>query len=241
MVQNTSAKVSNYTLNKVSDFKARIIENSIEGLYLELNGIPIHSRLIGRFNAYNLCAIYGAGILMGEENDALLTQMSNLEAAEGRFDLVKGSKKKVYGIVDYAHTPDALRKVLSTLGQIRKKGQRIIALAGCGGDRDKQKRPKMARVVVDMSDIPIFTSDNPRSEDPEIILQEMMAGIDKELQNKVLLISNRKQAIRTAVMLAEKGDMILIAGKGHEKYQEISGVKYPFDDMTILQDELMNV
>jgi UDP-N-acetylmuramoyl-L-alanyl-D-glutamate--2,6-diaminopimelate ligase len=241
MVQNTSAKVSNYTLNKFSEFKARIIENSIEGLYLELNGVPIHSRLIGRFNAYNLCAVYGAAILLGEEQEELLRQLSNLAPAEGRFDLVKGTKKDVYGIVDYAHTPDALQKVLSTLVQMRKQGQRIITLAGCGGDRDRQKRPKMAKVVASMSDVPIFTSDNPRSEDPEKILEEMMTGIDEEAKEKVLLISNRKQAIKTAVMLAKKGDMILVAGKGHEKYQEIKGVKYPFDDMTILKQELMDI
>ncbi len=238
MVQNTSAKVSNYSLNQVSEFKARIIENTIEGLYLELNGTPIHSRLVGRFNAYNLCAVYGGAILLGCSNQEVLLQISNLEPAEGRFELFRGKKKRVVGIVDYAHTPDALEKVLSTLNQVKKRGQRLIALAGCGGDRDREKRPQMGRIMARLADIPIFTSDNPRSEDPEEILAEMYAGVDEKGKEKVLMISNRKQAIRTAVQLSNEGDMILVAGKGHEKYQEIKGVKHLFDDMTELEEAL---
>lgn len=238
MVQNTKAKVSKYSLRKVSTFKARIIENTIVGLQLELDGIAIHARLVGNFNAYNLCAVYGGALLLGEEKENILPALSNLHPAEGRFDLVSGTQNDVIGIVDYAHTPDALKKVLSTLLQVRERKQRVIAVVGCGGDRDKTKRPKMAYIATSLADLTILTSDNPRSEDPLEILKEMQEGVEDEDQAKVLTISDRKEAIRTAVKLARKSDLILVAGKGHEKYQEINGVKYPFDDKAILKEEL---
>ncbi len=237
MVQNTVAKVSNYSLTKIADFRARVIENRIDGLQLELNGVPLHVRLVGKFNASNLLAIYGTAILLGEEEEQILTVLSKLKPAEGRFDLVTGSKQ-VSAVVDYAHTPDALENVLSTLLQIRKQGSRIICIVGCGGDRDKTKRPEMARIAVMYADQVILTSDNPRTENPDLILDQMWEGVVKEKQNKVLRIADRKEAIRTGVMIADSGDIILVAGKGHEKYQEINGQRYPFDDKKVLAEAL---
>lgn len=183
MVQNTVAKVSNYSLTKIADFKARIIENRVDGLQLELNGIPVHVRLVGKFNAYNLLAIYGAAILLGEEQEKVLTLLSQLPPAEGRFDLVTG-RKPVFAVVDYAHTPDALQNVLSTLIQLRKPGSKIICVVGCGGDRDKRKRPEMAKLAATLADFTILTSDNPRTENPDDILDDMMPGIPKEKVSK---------------------------------------------------------
>ena len=209
---------------------------------LELNSTTVHTRLIGQFNAYNICAVYGAAMLLDlESEDNILLAISNLNPAEGRFEVVTGNQQKIFGIVDYAHTPDALQKVLSTLLQIRKKGQKVIAIAGCGGDRDKTKRPKMAQVVVQKADTAIFTSDNPRSENPQTIIDDMMAGLNLEERRKVLEIVDRRQAIRTAIKLADEGDVILLAGKGHEKYQEINGEKFPFDDISILKEELEKI
>lgn len=237
MVQQTVAKVSNYSLTKMADFKGRVIENRIDGLQLELNGIPVHVRLVGKFNAYNLLAIYGAAILLGEDRDEVLTALSQLQPAEGRFDLVTGNKA-ITAVVDYAHTPDALQNVLSTLIQLRTPGSRIICVAGCGGDRDKTKRPDMARIACTLSDLAILTSDNPRTEDPEAILDDMWAGVPKDKLEHVLRITDRREAIRTSVMLAKPGDVILVAGKGHEKYQEINGRRFPFDDKQVLADVL---
>lgn len=237
MVQNTVAKVSNYSLTKIADFKARVIENTIEGLHLEINSIPLHVRLVGKFNAYNLLAIYGAAVLLGEDETEVMTVLSKLEPAEGRFDLVTG-RKMINAVVDYAHTPDALLNVLSTLLQVRQPGSRIICIAGCGGDRDRTKRPEMARIAVMHADLVILTSDNPRTEDPEFILDQMWAGVPKEKQDMVLRITDRKEAIRTGVRMAKAGDILLVAGKGHEKYQEIHGQRYPFDDKKVLAEAL---
>jgi UDP-N-acetylmuramoyl-L-alanyl-D-glutamate--2,6-diaminopimelate ligase len=237
MVQNTVAKVSNYSLTKIADFKGRIIENRVDGLQLEVNSKPVHVRLVGKFNAYNLLAIYGAALLLGEEEEEVLTALSRLKPAEGRFDLVTG-RKQVFAVVDYAHTPDALQNVLSTLIQVRKSGSRILCIVGCGGDRDKTKRPKMAMIAATHADQVILTSDNPRSEKPEAILDDMWEGIPVEKYDRVLRIADRKEAIRTGVMMAQPGDIILVAGKGHEKYQEINGQRYPFDDKKVLAEAL---
>ncbi len=237
MVQNTVAKVSNYSLTKIADFRARVIENRIDGLQLEVNGIPLHVRLVGKFNASNLLAIYGAALLLGEDREQVLTGLSKLQPAEGRFDLVTGSKQ-VFAVVDYAHTPDALHNVLSTLIQVRQSGSRIICIVGCGGDRDRTKRPEMARIAATLADQVILTSDNPRTENPEDILDQMWPGVPVDKQDKTLRISDRKQAIRTGVMMANPGDILLVAGKGHEKYQEINGHRFPFDDKNVLAEAL---
>ena len=235
MVQNTKATVARYSLRRLTDYKARIIDNSLTGLHLELNGVDFFSRLIGGFNAYNLLAVYATAQLLEMDQMETLTQMSGLHSAEGRFEYLIHPKTLVYAIVDYAHTPDALEKVLSTLKKLRRSKEQILTVVGCGGDRDKRKRPIMADVAVRYSDQVILTADNPRTEDPEAIIREMEAGISATDKNKVLSITNREQAIRTACKLAQPGDFILVAGKGHEKYQEINGVKHPFDDQQIIK------
>ena len=237
MVQNTVAKVSNYSLTKIADFRVKVIENRIDGLQLELNGKHVHVRLVGKFNAYNLLAIYGTAILLGEDEENVLMILSQLTPAEGRFEIVTG-RKSVYAVVDYAHTPDALQNVLSTLIQIRKPGSRIICVVGCGGDRDRKKRPEMARIASNLADLAILTSDNPRTENPEAILDDMWPGVNKEKEDQVLRISDRREAIRSGVMMAKPGDILLVAGKGHEKYQEINGHRYPFDDKKVLAEAL---
>ena len=237
MVQNTVAKVSKYSITKMADFRARVIENRIDGLQLDMDGQPLHVRLVGKFNAYNLLAIYGAAVLLGENRQSVLTLLSNLTPAEGRFDLVTG-RKPVFAVVDYAHTPDALFNVLSTLIQVRSAGQRIFCIVGCGGDRDRTKRPEMARIAVTIADEVILTSDNPRTENPEDILDQMWAGVPEERKDQVLRITDRREAIRTGVRMARPGDILLVAGKGHEKYQEIHGHRYPFDDKQVLAEAL---
>jgi UDP-N-acetylmuramoyl-L-alanyl-D-glutamate--2,6-diaminopimelate ligase len=236
MLQNTKAKKATYALKRWADYKGKILSNRIEGLHLTLNDHELFCRLVGEFNAYNLLAVYGVGRLLGFDNMELLTVLSNLQAAEGRFDTVV--KQGKIGIVDYAHTPDALENVLETIQKVAKRSQRIITLVGCGGDRDKAKRPIMAKIACEKSDMVILTSDNPRSESPEAILEDMERGVTKEAEEKVLVITDRKQAIKTACKLAKTGDIILIAGKGHEKYQEIKGKKFPFDDKQTLINEL---
>ncbi len=236
MVQNTKAKIAKYSLRRLTDYKARIIDNSLTGLHLELNEVEFFSRLIGGFNAYNLLAVYATADLLGMDLMETLTKMSDLQSAEGRFEYLIHPTTFVYAIVDYAHTPDALDKVLSTLKKLRRSKEQILTVVGCGGDRDKRKRPIMAKVAVRYSDQVILTSDNPRSEDPEMIIREMEEGIPPEDKNKVLSITNREQAIRTACKLARPGDFVLVAGKGHEKYQEIKGVKHPFDDQKIIKE-----
>ena len=239
MLQNTKALKKVYSLRTMADFKCRIIENQFEGLQLDIDGNEVWCRLVGSFNAYNLLAIYAAAILMGEEPLEVLTIISRLEPAEGRFETLR-SPSGIIAIVDYAHTPDALLNVLDTLAEIRSGDAKIITVVGAGGDRDTSKRPVMARIAAEKSDRVILTSDNPRSEDPEEIINQMQAGLSIADKKKVLSITNRLEAIRTACALAHPGDILLVAGKGHEKYQEIKGVKHPFDDKQVLNNILMN-
>jgi len=247
MLQNTRAEKHTYGLKKPADFKAKIIENSLDGLHLELDGAQIHARMIGEFNAYNLAAAYGVAVLLEskprrfskptrfQDKNEILAALSNLPGAEGRFDYINHpSKPGCIGIVDYAHTPDALEKVLETIAKLKKKSSRVITVTGAGGDRDKTKRPIMAQVSARLSDQLILTSDNPRTEDPAAILKDMEAGLDAEGLKKTLTIQDREQAIKTAIRLAGPNDVILVAGKGHEKYQDIQGVKHPFDDKKML-------
>ncbi len=235
MLQNTRAQVRTYALKHGADFKGKLLDNSLEGLSLEFDGIQFHSRLIGDFNASNLLAVYGTAMLLGIPQDKCLEALSAVGAVAGRFDY-QVSASRIIGVVDYAHTPDALENVLATIRRFRKGSQRIISVVGCGGDRDKSKRPIMAKIACSLSDQVILSSDNPRTESPEAILDDMAAGITNDLQAKYLRISDRKEAIRTACLLAQAGDIILLAGKGHETYQEIMGVKHPFDDKAILAE-----
>ncbi len=237
MVQNTKAKINTYSLQASADFKAKIVENQFGGLHLILDGQEVFTRLIGRFNAYNLAAIYGVGRLLGQDSLQLLTVISNLNAVAGRFQYFK-TTSGVTAIVDYAHTPDALKNVLKTVQDIRTGNEKIITLIGCGGDRDKTKRPIMATIATSNSDRVILTSDNPRSEDPKAILDDMKSGITPEHAMKYTVMEDRKEAIKTACLEAVPGDIILIAGKGHETYQEIQGVKYPFNDLEIVVETL---
>ena len=237
MIQNTKAAKYSYSLQMMADFKCRIIENELNGLFLNIDGIETSTKLVGSFNAYNILAVYSAAIILGEDKIEVLKQLSNLNAAEGRFEYIK-SKDNITAIVDYAHTPDALINVLKTIETIRTKNEQLITVVGAGGNRDAQKRPIMAKIASEMSDMLILTSDNPRNENPENILQEMEAGVDITQKRKVLTIINRKEAIKTACAMAKPGDIILVAGKGHEKYQEIKGIKHHFDDKEILTEFL---
>src|ERR1700754_3484341 len=234
MLQNTNAKKYFYSLKTLAEFKGRILENNLTGLVMIINDQEVHFRLIGEFNAYNLLAVYGAAICLGEDKSEVLRRLSSLDGAEGRFDYLMSPKDKIIGIVDYAHTPDALINVLTTIQKLRKGHERVITVVGCGGDRDKTKRPLMAAAATEYSDKAIFTSDNPRSEDPEQIIRDMEAGLNTAAKRKYISITDRKEAIRTALSLAGPEDILLVAGKGHEKYQEIKGVKYPFDDKQVL-------
>jgi UDP-N-acetylmuramoyl-L-alanyl-D-glutamate--2,6-diaminopimelate ligase len=236
MLQNTKAKRYLYSLKVMADFKAKIIEDSLLGLELIIDDREVHFSLIGTFNAYNLLAVYGAAICMGEDKEEVLQILSNTTGAEGRFDYIVSIKEKVVGIVDYAHTPDALLNVLATIKNLRQGEEKIIAVVGCGGDRDKTKRPEMAAVACEYSDKVILTSDNPRSEDPDEIIREMEKGVPITARKKSVSITDRKEAIKTAVMLAQKKDIILVAGKGHEKYQEINGVRTHFDDKEVVAE-----
>lgn len=238
MLQNTKAMKHTYSLQKMADFKGRIIESPLDGLHLDFDGNETWCRLVGKFNAYNLMAVYGASVLLGQDPVEVLTILSNLESVEGRFDYIK-SPKGTIGIVDYAHTPDALQNVLETINQLRTGNEMLITVVGCGGDRDKTKRPVMARIAARLSDKVILTSDNPRSEVPEEIISEMLAGVEKENSRNVQNITDRHDAIRIACAMSRDKDVILIAGKGHEKYQEIKGVKHPFDDKEILTKYLL--
>jgi UDP-N-acetylmuramoyl-L-alanyl-D-glutamate--2,6-diaminopimelate ligase len=236
MLQNTAAKKYLYAIKSMADFRCKIIENSFTGLHLLINQSDVYCRLVGSFNAYNFLAIYATAILLGENSQDVLAIMSNLQTAEGRFDTIK-SNNGIIGIIDYAHTPDALENVLSTIANIRNNNETLITVVGCGGDRDKGKRPIMAKIACKMSDKVILTSDNPRTENPQTILDEMNEGVELQDKSRVLTIVNREEAIRTACMLARPSDIILIAGKGHEKYQEINGTKHHFDDKEILSNE----
>ena len=236
MLQNTSAKKLTYSLRSVADFKGKILENGLTGLVMMINDQEVHFRLIGEFNAYNLLAVFGAAISLGEDKSHVLQALSNLTGAEGRFDYIISPKDKIIGIVDYAHTPDALVNVLDTIKKLKKGYEQVITVVGCGGDRDKTKRPIMGEVACENSDKVVFTSDNPRSEDPEAILKDMEATLNSAAKRKYIAIADRKQAIKTAISMAQPEDILLIAGKGHEKYQEIKGVKHHFDDKEVLQE-----
>src|SRR3984957_10068013 len=236
IVQNTVAAKYTYSLKTAADFKGKILENNLTGLVMLVNDQEVHFRLIGEFNAYNLLAVFGAAICLGEEKAEILRNLSVLSGAEGRFDYMISPKEKIIGIVDYAHTPDALENVLSTILKLRKNDERIITVVGCGGDRDKKKRPVMGEVACQLSDRVVFTSDNPRSEEPEAILQDMEVGLNTAARKKLISVTDRREAIKTAVNLSPPSGIVLVAGKGHEKYQEIKGVKYPFDDKVVLRE-----
>jgi UDP-N-acetylmuramoyl-L-alanyl-D-glutamate--2,6-diaminopimelate ligase len=235
MVQNTQAKVYTYGLKTMADFKGKVMESQFEGTKMEINGKEVWSQLIGTFNAYNFLAIYGTAVLLEQDAPTVLVLLSHIKAVEGRFDCIR-SDKGIIGVIDYAHTPDAVKNVLSTIAEIRTHQEKVITVIGAGGDRDRTKRPLMAHIACDLSDVVLLTSDNPRSEEPEAIIEEMREGLDPVQKKKVIAIVNRKEAIMTAYHLSKPGDIILIAGKGHEKYQEIKGVKYPFDDKQILME-----
>lgn len=235
MLQNTKAKKYTYGLKSIADFKCRVIENHLNGLLLSIDNQEVWVKLIGSFNAYNVLVVYAISLLLKQDKVSVLTTLSNLNSVEGRFQYLK-SKNGIVAIIDYAHTPDALKNVLETIKDIRTGNEQVITLVGCGGDRDAAKRPIMAQIACEYSNKIILTSDNPRSENPEDILNQMQSGISPSDAKKTLRISDRKEAIRTAVAFAKEGDIILVAGKGHEKYQEISGVKHPFDDFEIVKE-----
>ncbi|GAA4922393.1 UDP-N-acetylmuramoyl-L-alanyl-D-glutamate--2,6-diaminopimelate ligase [Mucilaginibacter defluvii] len=230
MLQNTKAHKKSYALKSMADYKAKILESAFDGLLLNIDNEEVWFRMVGTFNAYNLLAVYATAMLLDQDKAKVLTSLSKLPGAEGRFDYIV-APNKVIGIVDYAHTPDAVQNVLSTIHGIRKGDEKVITVIGCGGDRDKTKRPVMAKVACEWSDNVILTSDNPRSEDPAQIIEDMKAGVDPAFKRHVLSITDRREAIKTACTLAKPGDVILLAGKGHEKYQEINGVRNHFDDM----------
>jgi UDP-N-acetylmuramoyl-L-alanyl-D-glutamate--2,6-diaminopimelate ligase len=240
MLQNTKAKKITYALKSYADYKAQILENQLSGLLLKINDNEVWVKLIGLFNAYNLLAIYAVAVELGIEKVEALRLLSELESVSGRFQFIV-SDSKITAIVDYAHTPDALENVLQTIDNIRTKNEQLITVVGCGGDRDKTKRPVMANIASTLSDKAIFTADNPRTENPEIIIQEMEQGVEPQNFKKTISILDRKQAIKTACQLANPNDIILIAGKGHETYQEINGVKYDFDDLEIVTELLQQL
>ena len=239
MMQNTRAKKLSYGLKNMASYRGKIIENDFEGMMMKVDGNEIYSLLSGNFNAYNILAIYSTALLLDQNKEEILVSISRLKGAEGRFDIIK-STDGVTAIIDYAHTPDALENIIATINSIRTNNEQLITVVGAGGNRDKSKRPIMAKIASLLSNRVILTSDNPRDEDPIQILNEMREGIDPAKKNKSMVIPDRKEAITTAYNIAREGDMILIAGKGHEKYQEIKGVKYPFDDKEIIA-ELMEI
>ncbi|MDL2144967.1 UDP-N-acetylmuramoyl-L-alanyl-D-glutamate--2,6-diaminopimelate ligase [Flavobacterium tructae] len=237
MLQNTVARKFTYALKTYADFKAQILESQLSGLLLKVNDNEVWVKLIGTFNAYNVLAIYGTAVELGMDSLEALRLLSDLESVSGRFQYIV-SEGNITAIVDYAHTPDALDNVLKTINDIRTKNEQLLTVVGCGGNRDKTKRPIMAKIATDLSDKAILTSDNPRNEDPEVILDEMEKGVEAHNYKKILRISDRKQAIKTACQLAQPNDIILIAGKGHETYQEINGVRHHFDDMETVKEIL---
>lgn len=242
MLQNTNARKYFYSLKTLVEFKGKILENNLTGLVMNINDQEVHFRLIGEFNAYNLLAVFGAAICLHEDKQEILRCLSVLSGAEGRFDYIVSAKEKIMAIVDYAHTPDALLNVLATIKKLKKGFEQVITVVGCGGDRDKTKRPVMAEAACEHSDKVIFTSDNPRSENPEQIIKDMEAGVGAAARRKYISIVDRKEAIKTGINLAKAEDIILIAGKGHEKYQEIKGVRNHFDDKEVVKElfELLN-
>ena len=235
MVQNTKATVKTYSIRTMADFKAKLLECHFGGMYLDVNGLEVGVQFIGKFNVSNLLAIYGAAVMLGEKPENILLVMSTLKSVSGRLEPIQ-SPEGYTAIVDYAHTPDALENVLKAIHEVLNGKGRVITVCGAGGNRDKGKRPIMAQEAVKQSDTVIITSDNPRFEEPQDIINDMLAGLDKEQMKKVLSIVDRKEAIRTACMMANKGDVILVAGKGHENYQEIKGVKHHFDDKEVLKE-----
>lgn len=238
MLQNTKAKTQRtYALKQMADFKARMIESTLQGLFLEIEGVEAWFQMIGYFNAYNLLTIYGVAVLLGEDATEVLTLLSGLKSAPGRFEKVIGSTGTT-GVVDYSHTPDALENVLQTIFELRQSGQKIITVVGCGGNRDAAKRPIMASIACQYSDWVLLTSDNPRNEPPMSILEDMQKGVSIDDEIKTSIIENRKDAIKQACEMAQVQDIILVAGKGHETYQEIEGVRHPFDDRLVLQEFL---
>jgi UDP-N-acetylmuramoyl-L-alanyl-D-glutamate--2,6-diaminopimelate ligase len=238
MVQNCPARKWTYGLQGIADVKGKILESHLDGMHLNLDGFDFWSRLVGRFNAYNLLAVYGCALACGMGKEQVLTLLSGQMPVEGRFETLR-SAGGITAVVDYAHTPDALKNVLTAINDMRNGSTRIITVVGAGGNRDSAKRPIMGQVAADLSHRVILTSDNPRYEKPERIIEQMLAGVQGEKRNDVLAIPDRREAIRTAVMLAQKGDIVLVAGKGHETYQEIAGEKIPFDDREILQELLV--
>lgn len=236
MLHHSKAKQYSFGLRSDADFKVKILEHQFNGMLLKIDKHEVWTKLIGNFNAYNLIAVYATSILLEKDDLQVATALSNLSSVEGRFQHFQS--KGITAIIDYAHTPDALKNVLDTIGKIRGGNETLFTVVGCGGDRDKTKRPEMAKIASELSDQTILTSDNPRTEDPEIIISEMEKGIEMHLSNKYLSITNRKEAIKTACRMAKSGDIILIAGKGHEKYQDIKGEKSPFDDMQIAKEFL---
>ena len=237
MLQNTIADKYTYSLNSVSDFKAKILESSFDGMLLKINTTEFWSKLVGKFNAYNILSVYSAASILGLPKNELLKAMSSLDAVAGRFQFYK--KNKITAIVDYAHTPDALENILKSINEIKTSENNLITVVGCGGNRDKSKRPLMGDIASNLSSKVIFTSDNPRFEDPEIIIEEMISGVRSTNSNKTISISNRKEAIKAACQFARTNDIILVAGKGHESYQEVKGVRSDFDDFEIVK-ELLN-
>jgi UDP-N-acetylmuramoylalanyl-D-glutamate--2,6-diaminopimelate ligase (EC 6.3.2.13) len=235
MVQNTKAQVKTYSIRSMADFKAKIIECHFEGMYLDINGKEVGVQFIGKFNVSNLLAVYGAAVMLGKQPEDILVILSTLKSVSGRLEPIH-SPEGYTAIVDYAHTPDALENVLNTINEVLNGKGKVITVCGAGGNRDKGKRPIMAQTAVKLSDKVIITSDNPRFEEPQDIINDMLAGLDNKQMKKVVSIVDRKEAIRTACMMAEKGDVILIAGKGHEDYQEIKGVKHHFDDREIVRE-----
>ena len=237
MLQNTIADKYTYSLNSVSDFKAKILESSFDGMLLKINSTEFWSKLVGKFNAYNILSVYSAASILGLPKNELLKAMSSLDAVAGRFQFYK--KNKITAIIDYAHTPDALENILKSINEIKTSENNLITVVGCGGNRDKSKRPLMGDIASNLSSKVIFTSDNPRFEDPEIIIEEMISGVRSTNSNKTISISNRKEAIKAACQFARTNDIILVAGKGHESYQEVKGVRSDFDDFEIVK-ELLN-
>lgn len=235
MVQNCSADIKTYSVRGMADYKAKIVESMFEGMQLLINNDEIWTPFIGKFNAQNLLAVYGVALMLGRNKQEVLLSLSKLHSVDGRFQTIR-SQCGITAIIDYAHTPDALKNVIETINQIRQSGQELITVVGAGGDRDKTKRPQMAKVAVAGSSRVIFTSDNPRSESPQTIIDDMMEGVDFKSRIKVVSIADRKEAIKTACILSKKGDIILVAGKGHEDYQEIKGVKHHFDDREVIKE-----
>ena len=239
MVQNTKANVRTYSLRSICDFKGKVLEDGFEGMLMDINGVEVNVQFIGRFNASNLLAVYGTACLLGKKPEEVLLALSVLRPVSGRFDAIR-SPRGYSAIVDYAHTPDALANVLSTIQEVLNGRGKVITVVGAGGNRDKGKRPIMAQEAVKQSDKVIITSDNPRFEEPQDIINDMLAGLTCEDMRKVISIVDRKEAIRTACMLAQPGDAILVAGKGHENYQDIKGVKHPFDDKEVIKETFTN-